>query len=559
MKIDKLSGVFWKTSPNLFYFSMTLSAVAGVAYAALMPFILYAMENDYKAFVSDPSQVYNFFSSPTAKLALLFAVSVTSIIVFKTLSMLIYTVIGAKAAALMKVNLSEKINALPIIDLERLGQAKLINLLNIDIPRVVGASLAIPNIWVSLVTILGVLAYLLYINTSIFFFVIVCLLIAIITYQLPIMFASKFLHQMRIYEDEVQSGCRGLILGAKELKLDPKKSKNYIDREIAGPEMARKSSFVKGTGLYLLGENYGEVISMIVIGAVVFHLPYIYDIDQMEIFATVMALLYLTGPVGVILSELNVLETGNISLRKLNDVSATTESELLYQGQELGRDWRQIVLKNIGFKYPNAEGAFSVHSVSTTIDKGEITFIVGGNGSGKSTLSKVISTHYLHSEGDICFDEHSITSHDINSVRESIGAIYTDFFLFSRVYKDIDTERANEILANLELGDKVKITDDTFSTTSLSDGQRKRVALMNLLLDDKQIYLFDEWAADQDPQFKEIFYHQILPELRKQDKVVIVISHDDRYFDVADKVIVMDNGSIREVICNDHQDLAETV
>jgi putative pyoverdin transport system ATP-binding/permease protein len=96
----------------------------------------------------------------------------------------------------------------------------------------------------------------------------------------------------------------------------------------------------------------------------------------------------------------------------------------------------------------------------------------------------------------------------------------------------------------LQLSHKVQVKDGSLSTTELSQGQRKRLALLTAYLDDRPIYLFDEWVADQDPFFREVFYQQILPELKKRDKAVLVISHDDRYFHLCDRLIKLDYGQI---------------
>jgi putative ATP-binding cassette transporter len=538
---------------------MILSSVAGLAYTALIPFILYSLEVDFKYYLNDTDFVYSFFNSPTAQLAILFTVFVGSIVFFKTVSMLISDLIGAKATALLRIDLSRKINAASISDIEAIGYAKLTNLINIDAQRVTGAALAIPNIWVGIVTVVGVLGYLAYIKASVFILVIISLVVAIITYQLPISLAGRAMQLVRKKEDEIQTGCRGLILGAKELKLDVEKSQSYIEKEIIRPEMERRSSYFKGMTLFLLAQNYGETIVMLVIGIVVFYIPYVYDINQLELFATVMALLYLTGPVSMILSELSDLTTGKISLKKINEIYALANKEKNHIGLEFNGDWKQLQLRNIGYSYKKTDNPFSISSVDVNINKGDITFIVGGNGSGKSTLSKVISTHYAFSEGDMLFDGKSIGEYSLNSVRKNISAIYTDFFLFPRVYADVDSEKANQLLEYLKIDHKVTLQEGLFSDTSLSDGQRKRVALMNAMLDNRQIYLFDEWAADQDPEFKEVFYYKILPRLKSENKAVIVISHDDRYFSVADKIVVMEDGLVREIKSQDSFELGEAV
>jgi len=119
--------------------------------------------------------------------------------------------------------------------------------------------------------------------------------------------------------------------------------------------------------------------------------------------------------------------------------------------------------------------------------------------------------------------------------------------LFDRLLGNVSQENQdviNRLLVDLNLSEKVSISNGRFSTTSLSDGQRRRLALLVSFLEDKDLYVFDEWAADQDPMFKETFYHQVLPTLKNKGKAVVVISHDDRYFDVADKILVMENGQL---------------
>ncbi|GAB1543951.1 hypothetical protein NUACC21_66270 [Scytonema sp. NUACC21] len=94
--------------------------------------------------------------------------------------------------------------------------------------------------------------------------------------------------------------------------------------------------------------------------------------------------------------------------------------------------------------------------------------------------------------------------------------------------------QTQEYLEKLQLEHKVKVNNGAFSTTALSQGQRKRLALLTAYLENRAIYVFDEWASDQDPMFKKIFYTQLLPELRNQGKAIVAITHDDRYFDLAD-------------------------
>jgi putative pyoverdin transport system ATP-binding/permease protein len=209
-------------------------------------------------------------------------------------------------------------------------------------------------------------------------------------------------------------------------------------------------------------------------------------------------------------------------------------------------EFSEIKYNNICFDYTDSEGSsvFSLDNINLTVKKGEIIFIVGGNGSGKSTLLKVMTGLYFPLSGSIEIDEKDI---DTISFRHLFTAVFSDFHLFDRLYgiENINAEKVAKWLKIMELSDKLSFTDNCFSTLDLSTGQKKRLAMIATIMDDKPIYVFDEWAADQAPEFREYFYRKLLPLFKAQGKTVIAISHDDRYFDVADRVINLDYGRIR--------------
>ena len=178
---------------------------------------------------------------------------------------------------------------------------------------------------------------------------------------------------------------------------------------------------------------------------------------------------------------------------------------------------------------------------------GELVFLIGGNGSGKSTLAKVITGLYPPAGGEIRLNGRVIGDHNRDDFRQTFSAVFADYFLFERIMDGAPAgvdHRAREYLEQLHLNHKVSIENGVFSTTQLSQGQRKRLALLCAYLEDRPFYLFDEWAFDQDPLFKDVFYTQLLPELRSRQKAVLVISHDDRYFRCADRLIKLDYGKI---------------
>lgn len=545
MKIETLRSLLWQSSPNLFFISITLSAIVGVAYSLLIPFLLYAIDSDAIDPTSTLTSQYTYFNSPISDLAKLFLVSLLSIVFFKTLSIISTIYIGAKATIDVRIRICRKIYAMSSLQLDAIGQASLISLINVDVQRIANAAQSLPIIYVSTISILGVLGYLLYIDSSIFVFIVFCLAVAILSYQLPMYIGSKLFRSQRDLIDKTQSGVRGLILGAKELKLDKTKFENIFIEEVVVPENSGNKYYMSGITLIVLGESYGEIISLIVTSIVVFHLSFFYGLTQTEVFSVVMALLYLTGPVGFVLGAMSQLQLAKISVGRINNFFLNAIDEDINTGGKLHSDWDKVELRNVEFSYPN-KSELTIKPVSAIFERGKIHCIVGGNGSGKSTLAKILSTHFPFTGGDLLFGVQSVKDLSLQSVRDSISVIYTDFHLFPGFYKDYPQDEVDKYLSFLDLQSIVKIADSSFNTIALSDGQKKRLAMLQVLLEDRPICIFDEWAADQDPRFKEVFYFTILPILKEKNKIVIVITHDDRYFSIADQILVMENGCLQK-------------
>ena len=217
------------------------------------------------------------------------------------------------------------------------------------------------------------------------------------------------------------------------------------------------------------------------------------------------------------------------------------------------RSWKQIELAGVTHAYHRdgqADG-FLLGPVDMTVHPGEIVFIIGGNGSGKTTLAKLITGLYMPEEGEIRLDGRPVTAENCEGYRQLFSAVFDDATIFESLWglgaADLD-ERAREYLGQLELDHVVTVSNGVFSTTHLSRGQRKRLALLTAYLEDRPIYLFDEWAADQDPTFRKVFYLRLLPELKRRGKAVVAITHDDRYFANADRVVKLEEGKVVEAL-----------
>jgi putative ATP-binding cassette transporter len=141
-----------------------------------------------------------------------------------------------------------------------------------------------------------------------------------------------------------------------------------------------------------------------------------------------------------------------------------------------------------------------------------------------------------------------VTRSSIQRYRDMFAAVFSDFHLFNKLYgiDDVDPQRGAEMIDQMEIEDKVTLGERSFSTVDLSSGQRKRLALVAVQLEDKPIIVLDEWAADQDPHFRAKFYETLLPRLKASGTTVIAITHDDKYFHLADRRLHMEDGRIVE-------------
>jgi len=210
---------------------------------------------------------------------------------------------------------------------------------------------------------------------------------------------------------------------------------------------------------------------------------------------------------------------------------------------------RRLELRGVGHKYYHevSDDMFALGPIDLAFEPGEVTFLVGGNGSGKTTFAKLLVGLYPPESGEVFLNGHPVGLHDRDAYRQLFTAVFSDFHLFDRLLHtdalDVD-RRGNALIRKLHLQHKVQVRNGAFSTRALSQGQRKRLALVVASLEDRPFLVFDEWAADQDPVFKEVFYREVLPELRAMGKAVLVISHDDRYFSLADRLVRLENGQV---------------
>lgn len=226
-------------------------------------------------------------------------------------------------------------------------------------------------------------------------------------------------------------------------------------------------------------------------------------------------------------------------LKKLDLAPFEPEFEL---GETAPQIWQKLRLKDINFAYD--EGSeFALKDINLEIRRGETVFLIGKNGSGKSTLFMILVGLLAPKSGEMFADDTKITEPNLKSYANTISAVFSDFYLFDEVMSD-DEALTNELLKKMSIENKVSVKEGNFSTLNLSQGQKKRLAMVAALLEKRKFLILDEWAADQDPEFRRHFYTEFLPGLKAQGYTIFAISHDDAYFDAADKIYEIKNGKI---------------
>lgn len=544
-----LFRLFTSKSPNKVFISLVLGALAGISYSLLIPMVLVSFSSRIGETASSDEMTRTFLSFEVSnyKFALLFASICFFILICRSVSHIMLTRVALDATTELRIKTYRQIMNAPIAELEKMGSSKLLVAITTDVTRIIVGATMVPSILVNLVTVIGMLAYLLLLSPNVFWFTLWAIVFGVITYQIPMFIGIRYFQRGRAKMDVLQESIRGLIHGTKELKLSKVKRDRYFDEILLASEYEVLHNAKVANTITSVAANYGDLLSFFVIGVVAYIFISYYSISTEALIGAVMALLYISGPVVGILFSMPQIANAKVSYRNIRQIFDTLSKEAASEEIKPIANWDSVRFSRVSYRYDDSEGSFELGPVDLEIFKGEITFIVGGNGSGKSTLCKLMALHYAPTEGEIHFGDVKIDYESLNSGRQYISAIFSDYYLFDRLLgsvSEVDEDLVNRYLSELEIERKVSIQNGRFSTLALSDGQKKRLALLVAFLEDRDIYLFDEWAADQDPVFKQVFYHNLLPELKERGKAVVVISHDDRYFSVADQVLIMEDGKL---------------
>ena len=450
----------------------------------------------------------------------------------------------------LRVRLAQSIVGLPLRRFEELGGARAMTVLTNDVAAVAAALNGLPALCMQIAIVASSLVYLGFLSGRLLLAVAVFMAVGIVTYQLPGALATRRFREGRRHADTLMRHFRAVSEGGKELRLHQPRRTAFLDGELATTANAFSRASIAGNVIFGASASWGLVLFFILLGLIVFVLPGLPAAGGGVMVGYSLVILSLLVPLEGILNSLPTLTQAAVAVQAIERIGlGLDDGRTTPLPPSPAGAWGTLELSGVTHAYSRdgEEGSFVLGPIDLTLKPGELLFLVGGNGSGKTTLAKLLTGLYRPESGEIRLDGQGIGEAQLPWFQAHFSTVFSDFYLFARLLgldrPDLDSRVRTE-LRRLKLDHKVTVADGTLSTLDLSQGQRKRLALLTAYLEDRPIYLFDEWAADQDPFFKELFYRELLPQLKARGKTLVVISHDDRYFALADRVVQLDYGQV---------------
>jgi putative ATP-binding cassette transporter len=526
-----------RRSKSLIALAVVTSFLAGVGYTMLIALIKRAI-GDGLASQSSLTWVFVAFC-----LAIPFCGFVSQLV-------LLY--LTSQGAYELRIQLSRQILATPLRQLEELGSHRLLATITQDIGSVIELVNILPQMLTQLAMMIGCIVYLGWLSWKLLLIMLACMAVGLLTHQLPLTRAFRYFRMLREQWDAMYQAFQGVIMGTKELKLNSRRREAFLAQQLEPAAAGLRDYGIRGNAISMAVSNWGQILFFIFIGFLLFAAPSLISIPPQVLIGYTLVVLFMITPLTMLLSQIPAHERAYLASERIEALGVSlnaTKTESLAADSNPHANWRRLDLVNVTHSYRQEGGPsqFQLGPINLTLYPGELIFLVGGNGSGKTTLVKLLMGLYEPDGGEIRVDNKPVTASERDDYRQQFSAVFFDFYLFERLFgfeaKDIDAE-SQKYLDLLQLSHKLTIKDGQLSTIDLSQGQRKRVALLHAYLEDRPIYVFDEWAADQDPQFKRIFYYELVPELKSRGKTVIVISHDDRYYSLADRLIKLESGKV---------------
>ncbi len=476
------------------------------------------------------------------------------ILVTKRYALTQTTIMAESVVRKVRVRLIDKIRRTDLAFMERLGKGDVRARLTQDTDLISFTASDVMYVFDGILSAAGLFIYAASVSLPSFLFVSIFLVLLFGAYFFNYRIISRKLHLAREKEGRFFDALDDVLSGFKEIKINRGANDDlFADIE----SISHETETLKTEAGYKSNRNIllSFVLYEGLLAVVVFLVPLVSGARSDVVIQLVAMMLFVYGTLNGISRGMPVVFTTNVAVENIERLESRIDAfgPLADTVVPESTDFNRIGLHQVSYRYTGEMESvlFEEGPIDLTIQKGEVLFLVGGNGSGKSTLLKLITgLYYPMQDGSIQLNGRAVTQDNYQAYRELFSTVFTDYHLFRKLYglETVDEKRVSRLLGEMALHAKTEYRDGAFTNLDLSRGQGKRLAYIAALLEDRPIYVLDEWAADQDPEFRIHFYDRFLQDLRAMGKTVIAASHDDRFFDRADRVIKMEEGKIVEIM-----------
>ncbi len=453
----------------------------------------------------------------------------------------------------LRLWLSRRILAAPLADLHSCGSHRLMAVLTDDVGNIVHAQNSIPILFVEGSKLAAAFVYLGFLSPSLLFLVLGFLVCGLISWRFLQKWAWKWLLLARESDNALFGHYKAVTEGGKELKMDARRRRAFLDEELSVTADTVRRRTNRALTFYAIAERWSQSLYFFLIGVIVFLPSVVPEIHRESSTGFTLAILFIGAPLTAIVDAVPAIAKGIAAYTNIRELGlgSAADADVVadLETQAMVPSALELVDVSYHYKEEGRGDGYRLGPLNLSIAPGELIFLTGGNGSGKTTLALIMLGLLSPNSGEVRLGGQAISDTNREAYRQNFSAVFADAYVFESLlgYSSPDLRaRVDELLALLHLDDKLSIENGRFSTVELSRGQRKRLALLAAYLADRPFYLFDEWAAEQDPIFRSFFYSEMLPDLKARGKTIIVISHDDHYFHLCDRLVRLNEGRIEE-------------
>ncbi len=527
----KLLKLLLRSSWPIGLITSGLSAASGVATLSLVALIHQALKGG---------------AAESPLLPALFCVACVAVLVTQAGSKFLLVRLSQSTAARLRYELCTRIIAAPLPRLESIGAHRLTATLNDDVNAITVALTGLPDTCAAAMVLICGLTYLAWLSLPLAGGTILTGLFGVAVFRSSLRIGNRIVRQARDEQDEVHRQTRDMIHGLKELKGHHPRCLDFIYDVFLPADTRMRKKLITGTTIQGFAHSWGRLFLFIGIGLLLFVSPRYWPISPATMTGYTLTILFLTYPLERILGWLPAMNHASVSIAKIQQLGLLIDDPELPGLGHNAPPFETLELRGVTYEYTYPDGRrFTLGPIDMTLRAGEELFIAGGNGSGKTTLAKLLTGLYAPHHGQVLLNGKIVTDRIRGGYRQLFSTVFVEGHVFDRLLgDDPDPAQIRYWAKLLDIEAKVDFETRRLHVEKLSRGQHKRLALLVACLDDRPIFVFDEWAAEQDPEFKDVFYRRILPELRQRGKTTVAITHDDRYFFAADRVLTLLDGRL---------------